>query len=392
MSGLTNTQAQKDLLGKIQFGNDSALKGVLESSRSQTFVFVVLVPVLLLSFYYVTIAADRYVSTASFKVSKGGAKSVEAGPSAALAAAAGFSNENDEYLIENYILSIDMLKMLDDKLALRSHFSAHPDADFISKMSASASLEDFHEYYQGMISTSYDELSGLLTLEVQTFSPDYSKRLLEEILSASELMVNDKSKQLALSQLEFVEEGLAKSAEHMASAQLALNNFQNTHTMFNPEAKGATVINIISSLEQELSATRASLSALQEYQQKDSPEVMALRHKIRGLESQISKENKRLVSGQGSESLNQFYAEFKGLELAVQVAQQNYATALAALESARLESSQKLKHLVVISSPHIAEDAKYPRKLYNVFTLAVILLMLFGIIRMTITTINQHQD
>jgi capsular polysaccharide transport system permease protein len=69
-----------------------------------------------------------------------------------------------------------------------------------------------------------------------------------------------------------------------------------------------------------------------------------------------------------------------------------YRSSLAALEGARVEASRKLKHLIVIESPSLPEEALYPRRLYSMTTLLVFLVLLYGIGRLTAATIKDHKD
>ena len=69
-----------------------------------------------------------------------------------------------------------------------------------------------------------------------------------------------------------------------------------------------------------------------------------------------------------------------------------YSSSLIALESARTEASRKLKQLVVVSSPQLSEDAKYPRVAYSLTNILLILLALFGLVRMIRATIREHKD
>ncbi len=370
----------------------SHLNKLIHSERGSSFLVVVALPLLLLTAYYLFFAADRYVSTASFKISQSGNKSVDLGAGAALAAAAGVSSQNDEYIIENYILSMDMLKLLEKEYGLRKHYTSHPDADVFSSLSSTATLEQFARFYQEHIDIVYDELSGLLIVEVQAFDPEYAAILLKAILNASEKMVNEKTHLLASSQLAFIQSGVDEAAKRIANTQGQLIKFQNSHALFNPELQSISVSGIISTLEQVLATTKAEISTLKQYQRYDSPQIISLQHKIKGLKTQIKLENKRLVNSGDQEAMNEIYAQFKELELEVRVAQENYATALAALQLARMEASRKLKHLVVISSPYVPEEASYPEKLYNLITLAAVLIMLFGLVRMLLTTIKEHQD
>ena len=69
-----------------------------------------------------------------------------------------------------------------------------------------------------------------------------------------------------------------------------------------------------------------------------------------------------------------------------------YKTGLISLEQARIEAYRKLKHLLVISQPSQAQDAEYPRRLYNLATVSVLLILFYGLIVMGLATLREHQD
>ncbi|HFF8929371.1 TPA: sugar transporter, partial [Escherichia coli] len=69
-----------------------------------------------------------------------------------------------------------------------------------------------------------------------------------------------------------------------------------------------------------------------------------------------------------------------------------YKSGLISLEQARVEAYRKLKHLLVVSQPTLAEDAEYPRRIYNLLTTGVLLCLLYGLIVMGIATLREHQD
>ena len=41
------------------------------------------------------------------------------------------------------------------------------------------------------------------------------------------------------------------------------------------------------------------------------------------------------------------------------------------LEQARIEAYRKLKYLVVVDSPSLAEEAEFPKRLYNIVSILV---------------------
>jgi capsular polysaccharide transport system permease protein len=369
-------------------------KRMVKVSRKKSFFVIVGLPWLLVATYYLFFAANFYVSSASFMIKDASNQGVSAGAGITLAAIAGFSSQNDEHILNEHIISVGMLQYLDDAVQLKAHFSEHPDADWVSRLSPDASLEDFLAYYQDQLKIYYNELSGLLSVEVKSYDPAYSQRMLEAILERSESLVNDKSKELAAAQLRFVQEEVQASADRLVEARQALIKFQDSNKLFNPEQQGQTVSGIISGLEGELATAEAEKRRLLSYQRNDSPNVIALKGKIDSLKAQIAHESKRLVKGdnQNKQTINKVYGDYKELELEVEVAQMTYMSALTALEGARIEASRQLKHLFVINEPFAAEEAMYPRKFYNLLTLFVILVLAFGIFRMVATTIKEHLD
>ena len=69
-----------------------------------------------------------------------------------------------------------------------------------------------------------------------------------------------------------------------------------------------------------------------------------------------------------------------------------YKLALSAVEAARIESTRKLKNLVVIEPPSKPEKAEYPRRLYSLLTLLLGTLLILAVVRLVLATVQEHQD
>ncbi len=69
-----------------------------------------------------------------------------------------------------------------------------------------------------------------------------------------------------------------------------------------------------------------------------------------------------------------------------------YRGALTALEMTRIESTRKLKSLVLVDSPALPESAEYPRRLYTLTALLMVLILLYGIGRLIVATIEDHLE
>jgi capsular polysaccharide transport system permease protein len=89
--------------------------------------------------------------------------------------------------------------------------------------------------------------------------------------------------------------------------------------------------------------------------------------------------------------LNVLAGSFQELFAEVEFAQDSYKLALTAVETARVESTRKLKSLVLVESPAIPESPEYPRRVYTLIALLLALGLLYGIARLVVATIEDHQ-
>jgi capsular polysaccharide transport system permease protein len=74
------------------------------------------------------------------------------------------------------------------------------------------------------------------------------------------------------------------------------------------------------------------------------------------------------------------------------IAEDAYKVAIVAVQDARIEATKKLRNLVTVVSPNLPDKAIYPRRIYNLITIAIGLLCLYGIVRFIIVAIEDHRD
>lgn len=349
---------------------------------------IVLAPFLVLLLYYGLIASDRYTSEAIVTVKENNANTT--GLDIGLLGIGGSSSNEDEFIIQEYLQSYDALEYLDKTLKTREHFQSS-EADWLSALADGATKEEYLEYFRNHIAVHFDEITGLLHIEVQAFDNAYAKRLLDELLKHTEDVVNKISHDLALAQYEFVEEQLKATQESLKHAKQNLLAFQDQYQTFSPEQQSQSLTAILDGLEGELAKERTRLKEILSYQKKSSMQVLGVKDRINALSKQIADEKLRLI-GKDPQSLNDLMAQFTNLQLDLEFAKNAYAASLAALEQSRAEASKKIKHLVVVSRPTLAEEAKYPDRIYVLITALIVLSMMFGIVRMALSTIREHQD
>ncbi|GIX24543.1 MAG: capsule polysaccharide transporter [Caldimonas sp.] len=354
-------------------------------------LLLIALPVLLAAVYYYALAADRYVSESIVTVRQANQNAAGAAGAALLLAGISPASREDNLYLRQYIHSLDLLKKLDAELGLRAHYEAETLDPFF-RLWAGVSQEWFLEYYRARVEVLFDEVAGLLTVRVQGFEPEFAQKLNAAILRESEAFVNAYSQRMAREQMQFAQGELDRAAERLQAAKNEVLAFQTTHKLLDPTAEAQASGALVAELQAALAKQETELRALRSYLNDDSFQVQALRNQVEALRKQLEAERARATVGPRDVRLNEQAARFQDLLLRAGFAEDAYKLALAAVENARIDASRKLKSLVVIESPSRPEEALYPRRLYNLVTLFIVCCLLYGITRLIVATIQEHQD
>ncbi len=367
-----------------------SLKVRMKRFAKKPWVRFILLPFALAAIYYGLIASDRYVSETQILVKQASGSQTGDMP-LALMGAQFAPGMQDAQLVRTYVQSLDMLRYLDETLAIREHYSSH-DADLLSRLWESQSQEQFLKYYRKHLEIRYDELSGVLTLRIQAWDPDYAQQLMQAILNRSEKYINQIGHRLASEQVGFAQGELERAQDLLLTGKQDILSFQDEHKLFSPEQEGVARLQMVNELEADLTRQKAELKSLRSYLSDSSAEVVAQANLIRALEAQLSDERRKLVGSNQSVNLNEVNSAYANLQMNLEFATDMYRTSLVSLEQARIEAYRKLKHLVVVDSPSLAESAEYPRRIYNLVTILAVLSLLFGAGRIIAATIREHKD
>lgn len=338
--------------------------------------------------YFGLIASDRYVSRAEIVIKQ--ADQIKMLPDALSMLGIGGSNHEDVLLTQDYLQSPDLLAKLDQELGLKAHFQSHK-IDYFSRLPDNVSQEEFLKYYRDHLTLRLDDLSGVLTIEMQAFDPNYGQKVVSLMLQESEHFINKLGHQVALDQLAFVEKEVDRAYQRVQAEKAKVLEFQNSHHLISPESTSTSRLEVVSQIEGELVRQQAELKQLQSYMRDTAPAVISVQNRVNALNKQLEQEKARLT-GVDKDAMNEITARYLDVQTQATLATDLYKTGLISLEQARVEAYRKLKHLLVVSQPTMAEDAEYPRRLYNLTTIAVLLCLFYSLIVMGLATLREHQD
>ncbi|GAA3528260.1 capsule polysaccharide export inner-membrane protein KpsE [Zobellella aerophila] len=343
--------------------------------------------IITVSFYWFAWAADRYVSRATVVLESPHIAAPELSFSSILK---GGSSNSDLLLLREHLLSVDMLKKVQQALPFREHYSQNGDL-FSRLFKTGAPIEELHKYYKKRVSVELDEYAGVLNINVQAFNPEFAHALAQLLLSAGEAHMNDMGQRLAEEQVRFLERQVDRLEQRLDEARGVLLAYQNEYGLISPIHTVESLNQVVATLEGELARGQAKYSAAQSYQSTRSAELVQIKSEINALQQQIEKERNRLAQAAGN-ALNRISSEYQTLELKAQFAQQTYSSALAALENTRIEAARKLKQVSVLQSPLLPEYATEPERLYNSSVFAITTLFLAFIINMIMLIVRDHRD
>lgn len=352
---------------------------------------LILLPFACAAIYYFGFAADRYVSESIITVRQANSDQTSIPGMALLLGVVNPPSRDDSLYLRQYIHSRDLLRILDERLHLRNHFSSQK-VDPLFRLNDRASQEDFFDYYQNRVEILFDDTSYLLTVRTQAFDADFSQLINKTILEECERFVNAFSQRMAREQMAFAQKELDRATGLVESARDKVLEFQTRNKLLDPLAQAQASEALAATLQASIAKQEAELRALLAYLNPDSYQVKAQQAQLDAMRAQLSAERVRATAGTTDTRLNNLTAQFRELTQRATFAHDTYKLALTAVENSRIDAARKLKSLVVIDSPSRPQTPEYPRRIYNLVTLLVISLLAYLVARLIMATIRDHTD
>lgn len=330
---------------------------------------------------------DRFVSTATFKVSKQGGAGMDAGMVQVALPGLSDSGSMDSQITIGFIDSADLLLSLEKEFNLLAHYSS-PLKDYFFRLDPDTTLEKRLEYYRSRISAHYNKETGMTEIHVDTFDPKLSREIAATVLKKSEDFINVINQQIADQQLGFVRSELERANQQVMDANNELLALQNKHNFIRPDEVISANLKAVETMKMERLRAQAELSSLLR-DSPSSPRIESTQSRLRSLGELIEIESGKL-SGPEKDRLNQLLVEFQQLEFRIEFANRLRAGAEAMLERNRVETVARSHFFTVIQHPYLPEGVAIPRRPYATVTLLVLGCLMFLIFRALIHSVFER--
>lgn len=357
--------------------------------KGKMFVLVVLLPTIVVFFYYLLWSSPMYVSQTRFAIrsadSSGGGLDI-----ASTLLRSSSSTGTDAHIVVEYIQSMDIIRDIDKELNVERHFS-DKEHDVFSRLASNPTQEEQFRYWKWAIVPALDADTGIVTLETKAYSPEMAQKLAAAVLARSEALVNAMNLRAREDAVSLAQSEVQRAEERVRKAREALRNFRDWHTLLDPRVTATGLQGVVTELEGEAVKLRALLSEAHSFMRPSAPATKALQARLNAVEKQLEQEKQRLAGLHSQEgNLNAVVGEYEELTIEAEFAQKQLMTAMSALESARVNEVAKSRYIVAFQQPTLPDESLYPRTFLFTAYVFVGALLLLGLGSLITASIREH--
>lgn len=293
------------------------------------------------------------------------------------------------FIVVNYAKGRSIIEDIGGRPVLEKIF-ADPKIDYLSRLERDAKLEVLWKYWNSKVIAGVDNLSGIINLKVYTFSPQDSLTLSNDIIRASEQLVNDVSTRSQDDAIRSAEQEIERSSKKLAAARQELLDFRNRTQIVDPTVNAASVGEMIASLMTERIDIENNISTFAGTLSKDSSAQRVQRARIAALDEQIKALQDKLTDTQSSKTISASMAEYQQLKLNEMFAEKLYTIAQSSYERARQDRNAQSLYLSVIVRPSLPESSLYPRVFLTTIFSFGLLTIGWGMVSIIVASIKDH--
>jgi capsular polysaccharide transport system permease protein len=349
---------------------------------------IVGLPTLIAGVYYFAIASDLYMSEVKFVV-RGPDKSPPSAITAMLSSGSPAVSE-DTYAVHEYLLSRDAVRRLDREDGLRTLFS-RPEGDFVSRFPGIRfwrnDFEALYEAYSRFVSVEIDATTGVSTLQIKAYRPEDAQRIARSLLGFSEQLVNQLNERARHDALAVFQRQVDTTGRDIAKIQAQLTRYRIEQKMLDPKSASAGPLELLAQENAQLAAAKGRLAETMR-NASHSPQIPLMRTRIIAIEKLIAEERAKITGG--SESIATALSEYERLDVQRRLSEKILASALASLESARLQAQRQQLYLETITQPNLADYPLYPKRVASFATVVATCLLAYGIAWLLIASVREH--
>lgn len=351
------------------------------------FIFIFII----LNIYYLSIKTELYESRTALIVRDMSQNTTSSSLGLSLLGINESSSQlQDSKIVEEYLKSLEVFKMIDEKFNLTQHYKSD-DIDFIGRLSSNATVEKVLEYYNNHLNVNYDEISGILNISFSHVEPKRTQEILEFLVENVEFQINEFNRIKAKKELAFVQKEFLTAKKKMEDSSKKLEDYQNKHLLLDPSTQASSSNSILSQLDSQITKKTIEYSTKKNYLNTNSYELLSLKNEINEMKASM-KNLKGKLSGNQDNRLNKVLFAYEKLKLQSEFDTEVYKNVLIQLETTKIDVMKNNKTLSILSKANLPDGYTYPDKPKVFVTILILTLLLYGIFAMLGSIIRDHKE
>ncbi|MBU0538336.1 MAG: sugar transporter [Gammaproteobacteria bacterium] len=347
------------------------------------FMIITVLPSATTFWYLYTRAADQYASTLAFTVRSDETTSATDLLGGLGKTLGGGSAARDSDILNEFILSQEIVRIIDRDINLEEIYSKETDKDPILGYHSGGPIENLETYWGRMVRVSHDSSSGLMELRVLAFRPEDAMAIANAIYDESSKMINQLSQSAREDATRYAEEDLAAAVERLKSARDSLTSYRLANQIVDPNADIQAQMGLLTTLQTQQASALIEYDLISENGNANDPRVEQARRRLDVIESRIAEERRKFGVGGGDDGGVEYattISEFESLTVDREFAQAAYAAALQALDGARADANRKSRYLAAYIKPTIAEKSQFPQRNLILFVITGFAFLIWAIL------------
>ncbi|MCC6002096.1 MAG: sugar transporter [Pararhodobacter sp.] len=338
---------------------------------------LLVLPVMLTIIYLYVFAEDQYASSVAFTIRQeetGSASEIMGGLSALMG---GANTGNTDVLFE-FIQSQEIVERVAQHVDLRTHYAQFWTSDPVFSIWPTATIEDLLWFWRRVVRITYDRNSGLIDVQVRARSPEMAQRIAQAIVLESELMINALNEAARRDSMANAERDLQEAMTRLRAAREEMAEFRARTQIVDPQADIQGRMGVLNNLQQQLAEALVEHDLLLQITNESDPRIRQAQRRIEVIRERIAQERVTFATENVTvleTDYPRLLAQFEGLQMDVQFAQQTYTAALTALDAARSNAARQGFFLATFVRPTLAQRAEYPQRLLLVMLTTMFLLL-----------------
>ena len=344
-------------------------------------ILVVLMPVLVSATYLSVLAEDQYASTTGFTIRQAEGESASA-LLGGLTQMFGGANVGNADLLFEFLQSQEIVERIDERVDLRAHYSTTWPRDPVFSIWPESTIEDLLSFWRRMVRVTYNQASGLILIQVRARDPVAAREIAQAIVVESETMINMLNETARRDSMANAESDLADSVERLRAAREQMVEFRARTQILDPMADIQGRMGVLNNLQQQLAQALVDYDLLLHTAESGDPRVRQAMRRIEVIRDRIVEERRSFTEQDvtvDNTDYPQLLAQYEGLRVSQEFAEQSYGAALTAFDVARSNAERQQLYLASFIRPTLAQRAEYPQRLLLIGLTALFAGMIWAI-------------